>query len=138
MLASHSIVFWIWILHIIQIAQPNLERHQSELATAIEMVSDGDPVLATRLVSIGHFESGFALFAKGDHGRSCGIYQTPCSATPKDILGQTKLAARMIDWSIKLCGDLTAYASGQCGRGKIAAEKRESLAQKLLIQDPSP
>lgn len=134
MLGGYSQVFFWWALSVVYAAEPdkaNKDRFP-EIADAIAITCESNPTCATRLASIFHYESTMTVGAVGDHGSSCGLGQTQCGLTPKDVLGQVQLAATRVEQSISKCGDLTLYTSGQCGRGKIAADRRESLARRLL------
>lgn len=110
---------------------------------SLEHTELDDPrVLAAALDVLASHESGYRTGARGDSGRSCGAWQTPCTETPMsgDRLGleQARVAARWVLWSSTRCPDhpLSLYATGTiCGHVRIAdfywREVRAELAVPL-------
>lgn len=61
-------------------------------------------------------EASYRPDAVGDHGRSCGLAQTACNVTPKDALGQVRLAIATHQRSSAACPahPLSIYGTGAC------------------------
>ena len=85
----------------------------------------------------GHAESGLSRVPKpwskdAREGLSCGVLQTPCASTPRDVAGQVRVWLRMRAQSLAACGDLTGLASGTCGRATRLVQAREQEAAGWL------
>ena len=89
-----------------------------------------------RVKSLAH-KSRYALSASGDAGRSRGAYQTPRARTPRDIAGQTRLAARILADAARACPahPLWAYASGRCASSYAAREMERAVAASLAAAE---
>ena len=133
MIAYSALVAWVLALPLYQgIARP------PEFAIAIADVAlatapDDPRALAATLDLIAAHESHYTLSASGDGGRSRGAYQTPRHRTPKDIAGQTRLAARILGEAARACPahPLWAYASGRCISSYAAREMERAIAASL-------
>ncbi len=81
---------------------------------------------AAALYVLGAHESGWHMQARGDSGRSCGTFQTPCARTPMDgpELGrrQALVALQVLRTAIDRCPEhpVWMYASGRCAPSPIA------------------
>ena len=82
-------------------------------------------------------ESRYRPTASGDHGRSAGAYQTPAARTPRDIAGQTQLAARILADAARACPahPLWAYASGRCAPSYAARAMESAVAASLAAAE---
>lgn len=93
---------------------------------AIEHSEIDDPrILAATLDIIAAHESSYRLHPHGynDGGRSKGAWQTPARETPDDALGQARVAAKWLLYSMRTCPDhpLSLYATGHvCGAIRVA------------------
>jgi hypothetical protein len=78
-------------------------------------------------------ESGYRTSAKGDGGKSCGAYQTPCSRTPPDAAGQTRLALSILKDANDRCPGhpLWLYASGHCASSRTAVWYESEVSRAL-------
>jgi len=101
-------------------------------------------VLAATLDVVAAHESSYRLHPRGynDGGASKGAWQTPAAETPDDALGQARVAAKWLLYSMTRCPDypLAIYATGHvCGPVKVAdyywSQVRAELAQSPL---PAP
>lgn len=90
-------------------------------------------IYAVMLDVIAAHESGYRTNAKGDGGKSCGAYQTPCVRTPPDGLGQTRLALQILKVSNDACPGhpLWMYASGHCARSSTAEWYEHEVKEAL-------
>lgn len=98
-----------------------------------------DPrILAATLDVVAAHESGYRLHPHGynDGGHSKGAWQTPARETPDDPLGQARVAAKWLLYSMQKCPDhpLSLYATGHvCGPVRVAdyywRQVRAELAQ---------
>jgi hypothetical protein len=133
MIAYSALVAWVLALPLYQgIARP------PEFALAIADVAlagapDDPRALAATLDLIAAHESRYRLSASGDGGRSRGAYQTPKHRTPATIIGQTRLAARILGEAARACPahPLWAYASGRCLSSYAAREMERAIAASL-------
>ena len=132
-----TLAAWIIALPLYQgIARP------PEFALAIAEVAlatapDAPEQLAATLDLIAAHESRYRPAARGDHGRSAGAYQTPSSRTPRDIAGQTRLAARILSEAARACPahPLWAYASGRCAPSYAARAMESAVAASLAAAE---
>lgn len=102
--------------------------------------SEVDPrILAATLDVVAAHESGYRLHPTGhnDGGKSKGAWQTPSAETPDDAIGQARVAAKWLLYSMRTCPDhpLSLYATGRiCGPVRIAdyywRQVRAELAQQ--------
>ena len=130
-----TLAAWIIALPLYQgIARP------PEFALAIAEVAlatapDAPEQLAATLDLIAAHESRYRPAARGDHGRSAGAYQTPSSRTPRDIAGQTRLAARILGEAARACPahPLWAYASGRCAPSYAARDMERAVDRALAL-----
>ena len=113
-----------------------------EFARAIAIVAlraapDAPLELAATLDVIAAHESAYHPAARGDHGRSWGAYQTPAFRTPRDIAGQTSLAARILADAARACPahPLWAYASGRCAPSYAARAMERAVAASLAAAE---
>ncbi len=100
---------------------------------AIEAAPASAFEFAATLDVIAAHESGYQVGARGDRGRSCGAYQTPCVVTPKDFLGQTRVAARIFAQASVACPahPLWSYASGLCKKSRAAEDMAQAIGEHL-------
>ena len=120
----------------------NATPRPPEFATAIAIVAlraapDAPLELAATLDVIAAHESAYHPAARGDHGRSAGAYQTPAFRTPRDIAGQTSLAARILADATNACPahPLYAYASGRCAPSYAARAMERAVAASLAAAE---
>ena len=120
----------------------NATPRPPEFATAIADVAlavapDAPLELAATLDVIAAHESRYHPLARGDHGRSAGAYQTPKHRTPRDIAGQTQLAARILADAARACPahPLYAYASGRCAPSYAARAMERAVAASLAAAE---
>ena len=120
----------------------NATPRPPEFATAIADVAlavapDAPLELAATLDVIAAHESRYRPTASGDHGRSAGAYQTPASRTPRDVAGQTSLAARILADAARACPahPLYAYASGRCAPSYAARAMERAVAASLAAAE---
>ena len=120
----------------------NATPRPPEFATAIAIVAltfapDAPLELAATLDVIAAHESRYRPTASGDHGRSAGAYQTPAARTPRDIAGQTQLAARILADAARACPahPLWAYASGRCAPSYAARAMESAVAASLAAAE---
>ena len=87
-----------WLLALpLYAATPRPPEFARAIAIVALRVAPESPLeLAATLDVIAAHESRYHPTALGDHGRSAGAYQTPAMRTPRDIAGQTQLAARIL------------------------------------------
>jgi len=154
----------LWILSVLFALEPAAPWTSTyvETAEAIADASVADPLFAddeagyktaAALISLGWFEGRLDPKAVGDHGRARGLFQVhagPYSpeAAARDYLDdvgtQARVAVRMLHDSQRACRSLGEaqrwawYASGSCGRGRVAASHRYLFAQRLLREHPPP
>ncbi len=86
-------------------------------------------------------ESAYHPHAVGDHGRSCGAYQTPCARTPRrDARGQTRLAVKILRRAIDVCPGhpVWAYATGRCARTAVALRYEAEVRGEMAVPLPDP
>ena len=104
---------------------------------ALAVAPDAPEQLAATLDLIAAHESRYRLTARGDHGRSAGAYQTPAARTPRDIAGQTQLAARILADAARACPahPLYAYASGRCAPSYAARAMERAVAASLAAAE---
>lgn len=114
---------------------PN-STYRFEIADAIEEVSAQDAHMASLLVAIASMESSCNPRAVNhkDPLHSTGVWQTPRFRTPQDVLGQARVAHKMVSDSLARCGTLNLYTSGDCRFGAMAAIHRVSLANRLRYE----
>lgn len=95
-------------------------------------------VFAAMLDVLAAHESGYRLRSVGDGGRSCGAWQTPCALTPKDGLGQARLAVHILEHANDVCAGhpLFAYAAGRCIRTRIAEFYEREVHDELTVALP--
>jgi hypothetical protein len=86
----------------------------------------------------GKAESGLSRAPKpfstdAKDGTSCSIWQTPCALTKgRSIAEQARLWTAMRARSLAHCGNLSALASGACGRATKLVQAREAEASAWL------
>ena len=101
------------------------------LTIADVCADEPDPrICAITLDTLASHESAYRTAAVGDHGQSCGAYQTPCARTPPDGLGQTRLALRILKQAETACPEhpIRAYASGACKSSPVAVRYEREIA----------
>lgn len=96
---------------------------------------------AAVLVVLAFRESSYRADVRGDGGRSCGAWQTPCAVTPLgDARKQAVLALGIYRRSAALCPahPLAIYASGSCGSiaGRRISDARIAEASALAAVAP--
>ena len=111
------------------------DRYPATVAQAVlEEPTTLDPVwLAVALATIAATESGYATRAIGDHGASCGLYQTPCAITPRDAVGQARLAIRILAQSQACDVPLALYTSGRCAPNRVASLYAARITSRYLV-----
>lgn len=92
---------------------------------AIEHPEIDPRILAATLDVVAAHESAYRLHPHGwnDGGKSKGAWQTPAHETPDDPLGQARVAAKWLLYSMRTCPDhpLSLYATGHvCGPVRVA------------------
>ncbi len=82
---------------------------------------------------LGAHESAYHPSAKGDSGKSCGAFQTPCAMTPEDFRGQTKLAIAILRTAIDHCPEhpIWMYASGRCVSSPVALRYEMEISAEM-------
>lgn len=112
-------------------------RYPATVVQAVlEQDTTQDPVwLAVALATIAATESGYSPRAIGDHGASCGLYQTPCAQTPHDAVGQARLAIRVLHLSTTRCPayPLALYTSGRCAPNRVATLYEARIQDRYLV-----
>lgn len=108
------------------------------LTVALEHPEIDPRILAAALDVVAAHESSYRLHPHGwnDGGKSKGAWQTPAAETPDDALGQARVAAKWLLYSMRTCPDhpLSLYATGHvCGPVRVAdyywRQVRAELAQ---------
>ena len=133
MIAYSALVAWVLALPLYQ-ATPRPPEFAAAIAEVALADAPDDPrVLAATLDLIAAHESRYRPLARGDGGRSVGAYQTPRHRTPATVMGQTRLAARILGEASRACPahPLWAYASGRCVTSYAAREMERAVAASL-------
>lgn len=114
-------------------------RAAAETIATVAMETGLPQIFAATLDVLAAHESGYRIAAVGDSGASCGAFQTPCARTPKDALGQTRLAVAILYQALSVCSEHTlwAYAAGRCIRSTVAVRYEREVRQELAIALPS-
>jgi len=127
-------------------ATPNMRAIADAItATSIERPSFGSAQrTALVLASIAASESGgfrddvIDCRVLGDSGRSRGTYQI--WGGPKQVCTDQLFAAHtaltIAEDSMRVCGTLAAYCSGQCNRGRAIARHYQDRAEKFAREHP--
>jgi hypothetical protein len=143
---SLSQLVFVWMLALVPRAP--WASTMAETAQAIANAADADPLVdqegapqeimtAALLTSIAFFESRFNLAAVGDAGASRGAWQVKGRAG-KTADEQARIALGKVHQSYRACPDLamderlSAYAAGDCVRGRRASRTRVRLAMHLV------
>ena len=99
----------------------------AEAIAAVAAEQPGDTrLMAVVLDVLAAHEGAYRIASRGDHGRSCGSWQTPCARTPMagaDLaVRQARVAAAMWAQAVQRCPNhpAWAYASGRCSRSWAA------------------
>lgn len=106
------------------------------IRAVIASVADTDIEAAELYVLVSH-ESAGRVDVRGDSGRSCGAWQTPCAETPMDGpqlgLRQARVAVRILRRAAANCPEhpIWMYASGRCAPS-ATARRYEGEIQMLL------
>lgn len=101
--------------------------------------AEGPQWTAAILVVFGFRESSYRPSAVGDGGRSCGVFQTPCKATPLgDVTRQARIAIQIMKRSIEAVPDhpLALYCGGSVERGATLGDQRLKAALDLVADVP--
>jgi hypothetical protein len=128
------------LLLVASLAGREPSRGQTRIAEAIARQCE-DSWCTAEAVVWGYAESNLSRHPIAESpdakaGSSCGIWQTPCALTRDDVDSQVRLWLRMRAQSLGACGDLTALASGQCGRAtELVAARRQEAAALLLAAE---
>lgn len=147
-MSDHFLLAWILSLMLsLQPAAPWREDYYHvakgilEGAKAIPVFSGQHGVFRTIAlnVSLAWHESRFNRYARGDQGKSWGLFQYQNHGTPEDAAEQTKQANRLILQSFRVCKDkplnerLGWYAAGGngCERGLRESRNRMNKAKIL-------
>lgn len=110
----------------------------SEVAAAIAVVALEqtyiDPrIMAGTLDVLAAHEGAYRLTSRGDHGRSCGTWQTPCWKTPMEgaelAVRQARIAVAEWRRSVDRCPEhpIWAYASGRCAASWVARRYEQEI-----------
>ena len=113
------------------------EFAQAIAIVALRAAPDAPLELAATLDVIAAHESAYPPLARGDDGRSAGAYQTPAGRAPRDVAGQTQLAARILADAARACPahPLYAYASGRCAPSYAARDMERAVAASLAAAE---
>lgn len=120
-------------------------RPPQAVVDAIAAGATADPVAgdqvhtAALLLVIAFRESSYRADVRGDSGKSCGLYQTPCARTTlRDPAQQTRLALQILRQSFTACPDfpLAVYASGSCANPAGRRISTERLADVRSLVTP--
>ena len=127
------LIAWVMALPLYQGTPRPPEFAAAIAVVALERAPESPLELAATLDVIAAHESRYRPTASGDHGRSAGAYQTPTARTPRDIAGQTSLAARILADAARACPahPLWAYASGRCATSYAARAMERAVAASL-------
>ena len=144
------LVAWLLSLPLLHDGTPlHAPIHRPEAAVHViaqaALETEDPPMYAALLDVFAARESAYRPTAVGDHGRSCGAWQTPCARTPMGkgaALEQARLAIRIFRASFAGCPDhpLALYETGRCmewGSHRMT-EVRAELAVPLPDADVDP
>lgn len=133
-------------------SSPAPEDADARLTRLLDVATDVAEVAPTRadaalLLAVAALESGFSRDVDGpacapwvvrrrgcDDGKAKGLWQMHDRAgarVPAERRAQAREALRRLRGSLGACRDLTMYASGQCGAGRVAADRRLTLARRV-------
>ncbi len=108
------------------------------IRAVIASVADSRIEAASLYVLVSH-ESAGRVDARGDSGRSCGAWQTPCAETPMDGpnlgLRQARIAKAIYERAVVGCVEhpLWMYASGRCVSSQVALRYEREVKMLLDI-----
>ena len=138
MITKAALVAWILALPVVRDGHGMPIPRSSVVVDAIAdaaLETELPQIFAAHLDVLGAHESAYRTIAVGDGGRSCGIFQTPCTRTPHDALGQARLAIKILRVAIDGCFEhpIWMYAAGRCVRSNIAAKYEREVRAELAI-----
>jgi hypothetical protein len=116
-------------------------------AIADESIADplmGDPISTAAVLLVFAFrESSYRADVRGDSGKSCGLFQSPCASTPlRDPKAQATIALAIMRRSMVACPDFpfAVYASGSCSSvaGRRISSERIADAKRLVASVAAP
>ena len=138
MCSAASLVAWILSLAVAHDGHGRPIPRPAGFATVIATVALEHPEVDPRIVAatldvIAAHESAYRTSAIGDHGASCGAFQTPCARTPHDALGQARVAATIWLVAVDRCPEhpMWLYASGRCAPSRIARRYERFIREEL-------
>jgi hypothetical protein len=120
---------------------PAVVQAIADAAVADPLMGDEQHTAAILLV-FAFRESSYRADVRGDSGKSCGLFQSPCASTPlRDPKAQATIALRIMRRSMTACPDFpfAVYASGSCASaaGRRISSERIADAKRLVASVPT-